>query len=53
MQQWMAGHGADMERTLQRANQRKIQRWLWELDQRGEVRFGVSVPKAVLLGVVA
>ena len=53
MQQWMAGHEADMERTLQRANQRKIQRWLWELDQRGEVRFGVSVPKAVLLGVVA
>ena len=53
MQQWMAGHEADMERTLQRADQRKIQRWLWELDQRGEVRFGVSVPKAVLLGVVA
>ena len=53
MQQWMAGHEADMERTLQRADQRKIQRWLWELDQRSEVRFGVSVPKAVLLGVVA
>src|SRR5699024_9380380 len=53
MQQWMPGHEADMERTLQRADQRKIQRWLWELDQRREVRFGVSVPKAVLLGVVA
>jgi hypothetical protein len=53
MQQCWAGHEADMERTLQRADQRKIQRWLWELDQRGEVRFGISVPKALLLGAVA
>jgi hypothetical protein len=38
-----------METELRRADQRKVQKWLWELAHRGSVRFGVNVVGVVVL----